>query len=203
MNLNSILQPSPMRRKLKFKTALKMKITTVLLFAASLQVCAIGMAQKVSLKFKNDEMSTVFKEIEKQTNYSFVYGEEQLAEAKKINLSLRNEKLEVALNLIFKGQPITYTIQGNHIILKERKETSYKNEIFAFPIQKQINGRITNEKGEPLAGATVLLKGTKKTVLAKEDGSFTIEVPDSKSILVISFTGFMTKEVAVTEQQAL
>jgi TonB-linked SusC/RagA family outer membrane protein len=199
MNLNSILQPSPIRRKLKFKTALKMKITTVLLFAATLQVCAIGMAQKVTLKFKNDEISTVFKEIEKQTNYSFVYGEEQLAASKKINLSLRNEKLEVALSLIFKDQPITYTIQGNHIILKERKNFNYENKKIISPIQRQISGRITNEKGEPLAGATVLLKGTKKAVLSNEDGSFSIQVPDKKSVLVISFTGFMTKEVAVAE----
>ena len=197
MNLNSILQPSPMRRKLKFKTALKMKITTVLLFAASLQVCAIGMAQKVNLKFKNDEMSVVFKEIEKQTNYSFVYGEEQLATAKKIKLSLQNEKLEVALALIFKDQPLTYTIKGNHIILKGKKNFNYKSEAFSFSLQKQIKGKVVDEKGVPLVGASVLLKGTKKAVSTNFDGDFSIEVPDLKSTLVVSYTGFVSKEVAV------
>lgn len=200
MNLNSNLQPSSnKRRKVKLKTALKMKITAVLLLAATLQVCATGMAQKVSLTFKNDNMSTVFREIEKQTNFSFVYGEEQLVKTKKINLSLRNVSLEDALSLIFKDQPLTYTILGNHIILKERKNSPIKNEVLIAPIQKQIKGKVINEKGESLSGATIHIKGSQNAVITDMDGSFTIEVPDSKSILIISFTGFITKEVTAGE----
>jgi len=171
MNLNSILQSWSIRRKVKFKTGLKMKITTVLLFAASLQVCAIGMAQKVSLKFKNDEMSTVFKEIEKQTNFSFVYGEEQLAEAEKITISLKNEKLEVALNLIFKDQPLTYTISGSHIILKERI-------LLKEQIDITVTGKVTNEFGENLVGATVKFKGSSRVFSTEVDGSFSLKIPE-------------------------
>lgn len=197
MNLNSILQPSPMRRKLKFKTALKMKITTVLLFAASLQVCAIGMAQKVTLNFKNVEMSTVFKEIEKQTDYSFVYGEEQLLEAKKINLSLRNENLETALSFIFKDQPLSYTIKGNHIVLKRIKNFTYVDEIFVAPRQKLVNGRIIDKNGESIPGANVLAKGSNVAVQTDVDGNFSINVSDDVTTLVISFVGMETQEVII------
>lgn len=190
MNLKSILEPSPIRRKLKFKTALKMKITAVLLFATTLQVCAIGMAQKVSLKFKNDNLTTVFREIEKQTNFSFVYGEEQLAQAKNINLSLRDEKLKVALNLIFKDQPLTYTILDNHIILKE------KEIVPAVLVAKEIKGRVTNEKGEPLPGANVVVKGTSTSTQTDLNGNFSIEVNDKNARLIVSYIGMEEQEIA-------
>ena len=61
----------------------------------------------------------------------------------------------------------------------------------------QIKGKITDEKGEPLTGATILVKGTKKSVVSNFEGNFAIEVPDSKSVLVVSYTGFITKEVVV------
>lgn len=193
MNLNSILQPSSERRRMKFKTALKMKITVVLIFAATLQVCAIGMAQKVNLKFKNDDISTVFREIEKQSNFSFVYGMEQLAHTKKINLSLHNEKLEVALKQIFKDQPLTYTILGDYIVLKEKTITPIESII----IQKQVKGKVINEKGEPVPGANVRVKGSTDATQTDSDGNFSINVPDNVIKLVVSFIGMETQEVSV------
>lgn len=62
--------------------------------------------------------------------------------------------------------------------------------------QKTIKGKVTGTKGEPLPGVNVILKGTKIGVTTDFDGNFTIEVPDSNSILVVSFTGFVTKEVS-------
>ena len=72
-----------------------------------------------------------------------------------------------------------------------------KKSIYLAPVIMQIKGKIIDEKGEPLTGATILVKGTKKSVVSNFDGNFTIEVPDSKSVLVVSYTGFITKEVAV------
>lgn len=198
MNLNPILKTSPTKRKSKFKTSLKMKITGILLLAVTMQVCATGMAQKVSLTFKNDKLLTVFREIEKQTNYSFVYGKEQLTKAQNITISIQNEKLETALELIFKNQPMTYTLEGNHVILKKRSDFANLSEIIQ-PIQLQISGKVTDENGLPLAGANVLLKGTKKTVLTQDDGSFEIQIPSYKSTLVISFTGFISREIILSE----
>lgn len=191
MNLNSILQLSSGRRKLKFKTALKMKFTAVLLLTASLQVFALGMAQKVNLKFKNENISTVFREIEKQTQFSFVYGSEQLEKTKKINLSLHNENLDVALQLIFKDQPLTYTIFGDHIILKEKENFPIESVI----VQKQVKGKVVDEKGLPIAGANVSVVGTKKGVQTDASGNFSINVSANETKLLISFVGMESKEV--------
>ncbi|MBS7254265.1 SusC/RagA family TonB-linked outer membrane protein [Flavobacterium branchiicola] len=63
-------------------------------------------------------------------------------------------------------------------------------------VVKTVKGKVTGSKGEPLPGVNVMVKGTKIGVTTDFDGNFTIDVPESNSILVISFTGFVTREVS-------
>src|SRR5688572_3287854 len=65
-----------------------------------------------------------------------------------------------------------------------------QNETGSIPV----TGKITDEKGNGIPNATVLIKGTAKSVSAKEDGSFSINVVTGKETLVISSVGFSTKE---------
>ncbi|SEA62279.1 TonB-linked outer membrane protein, SusC/RagA family [Flavobacterium gillisiae] len=176
-----------------------MKITYVLLFIFSMLFCSEGMAQKVSLKFKNVEILTVFKEIEKQTKFSFVYSEEHLARTKKIDLSLHNENLELALQLIFKDQPLTYTIVGKHIVLKEKLIIPLKNGTFIVPATKYIYGTVTNEVGGALPGTNILEKGTRNGVQSDLDGNFSIELANNKAVMQLSYIGYAAIEVTVGE----
>ena len=197
MNLNSILQHPSSRRKMKFKTALKMKITAILLLATTLQVGAIGVAQKVNVTFRRDNLKKVFREIEKQTHISFVYGNEQLESTNKVTLSLQGEKLETALNLIFKNQPLDYTLLGNHVVIKEKVNATEINEKTIAPVAIAVTGKVTNEKGEPLPGVSILIKGTKQGTTTDADGKYAINVADTKTILAFSFVGFASQEITV------
>ncbi|MBF4466816.1 TonB-dependent receptor [Flavobacterium sp. LC2016-12] len=78
-------------------------------------------------------------------------------------------------------------------------ETGTKNETILSNFQKTVKGTVTGSKGEPLPGVNILVKGTNNVVTTDFDGKFSIDVPDSNSILVISFTGFVTKEVRATD----
>lgn len=78
-------------------------------------------------------------------------------------------------------------------------ETGTKNETILSNFQKMIKGTVTGSKGEPLPGVNILVKGTNNVVTTDFDGKFSIDVPDSNSVLVISFTGFVTKEVRATD----
>ena len=73
------------------------------------------------------------------------------------------------------------------------------NEITLSNFQKTIKGTVTGSKGEPLPGVNIMLKGTNNVVTTDFDGKFAIEVPDANSILIISFTGFITKEVRAAD----
>jgi len=204
MNFNSILRALAIVRRSKFERSLKMRITTVLLIVATMQVGASGLAQKVSLKFKNDKLLTVFREIEKQTNYSFVYGKEQLAQTKNVNLSVQNENLETVLDLVFKDQPIAYIISGNHIVLKGKKKYQdfvSENLNVISPVNI-IKGKIEDEKGNPVSGANVSVKGSNVSVQSDANGDFFIEANDN-DVLIISFTGYTTREIKVGSQKEI
>src|SRR5690606_37754115 len=108
-----------------------MKLTTILLIAACLQVSAKGYAQKVSLNQNNISLQKVFEEIRKQTGYQFFYADEVLKEAKRVSVNVKNASIEEVLNVCFKNQPLDYTISEKTIIVK-RKEVSVINTASAI-----------------------------------------------------------------------
>jgi len=102
------------------------------------------------------------------------------------------------------GALLALTLQTS--FAAELKESKFSNKLTtnlalinskstSFAIEKLIKGKVTGSQGEPLPGVNILVKGTKITAVTDFDGNFTIEVPDSNSILVFSYTGFLTKEV--------
>jgi len=60
--------------------------------------------------------------------------------------------------------------------------------------QRNISGMVTDEKSEPLAGASILIKGTTDGTVTDLDGKFSLRVPSNNSVLVVSYTGYVTKE---------
>jgi len=92
----------------------------MLMVVCSLQLSAKGYSQAISLSLKDVPLTKVFTEIEKQSNYSFVYGKEQMTQTKGVTLSVSNANIETVLNLIFKDQPLTYTITDKYIAVKQR-----------------------------------------------------------------------------------
>src|SRR5687768_11296040 len=66
--------------------------------------------------------------------------------------------------------------------------------------QRTVTGTVTKENGDPLAGATVTVKGTKTAATTKSDGTFSIQVPGNNSRLVVSFVGTASQEITVGTQ---
>lgn len=66
-----------------------------------------------------------------------------------------------------------------------------------------VNGRVTNEKSEPIANTTVLVKGSKNGVTTNDNGEFNINVPSRKSVLIISGIGYQTQEITVGEKTTI
>ena len=77
--------------------------------------------------------------------------------------------------------------------------TMSKKAIIAIPIK----GTITNEKGEPLIGASVVVKGTTVGTVVDENGNYELSVPDGSAVLVISFVGYDAQEITVGNQTTI
>ena len=60
-----------------------------------------------------------------------------------------------------------------------------------------VSGTVTDENGTPLPGTSIMEKGTRNGVVTDFDGKYTIDITNSKSILVFSYIGYLTKEVPV------
>jgi len=164
---------------------LKMKLTIILLLVAMMQVQARGYSQMITLKQQNAQLEDVFVEIMKQTNSKFVYSPPMLKGTNPVDIDLTNVTLEEALALCFEGQPLTYVIENNTVIVKMK-------ELPPPPVK----GRITDEQGRPVPFVNVMIKGTTIGVVSNDDGEFVINVKKG-AILVFSFIGYQTAEVTV------
>lgn len=165
--------------------------------------------KKVSIRFENQSFESVLAALEKQTEATFTYRPKLVSKAQKINFSANNEPLEQVLDKLFSPLKIKYKVFNKNIILSRLETTSLEvgkenvtfdestTQIKTFANVVPIKGVISDESGEKLPGVSITIKGTTQGSTTDINGNFSLEVPDSKAILVFSFVGFLTQEIEV------
>jgi TonB-linked SusC/RagA family outer membrane protein len=180
-----------------------MKLTTILLLAACLQLSARGISQTISISVKDAPLLSVLKAIEKQTDFVFIVDNQWLQKTKKVTITATNLPLLKVLELCFKDQPLTYNISGKVIVISP-KEVKAKN-ISAVNEEQQgidVRGRVVNENGEPVQ-ASVTVKGTKEGTTTNANGEFRLQNVDENAVLVISGVGIEERELKVAGKNNL
>jgi TonB-linked SusC/RagA family outer membrane protein len=181
-----------------------MKMTTLILLLACLQVHAETNAQSITLSLKNAPLESVFKEIKKQTGYSFVYNNSLLKNAKKVDITASRESVDEVLNKCLKNQPFTYAIIEKTIVVKPVSDIVIMEEVTdSHAYNEIIRGKVTNPAGEAMIGATVKVKGTETATATNENGEFTIQIPSGNSVLVFTMIGYTAREITVNNNQYL
>lgn len=184
------------------RTLLIMKFTTLLLITVSLQVAASSYAQKITLSEKDAPIKKIFEQIRTQSGYDFLFTTSIIKSAVPVNINVRETDLSKVLEMIFAAQPLEYTMEKKSVIVS-RKEPSVLARINGFFTAIEINGRILDEKGNPISSANIRIKGSDKGVKSAADGRFTIAVPNDQTVLVISYIGFLPKEVIAKENMTV
>jgi len=174
-----------------FKIFRVMKLVLILLITTIIQANAASYAQTVSLNLKNASMKEVIEELRQQTGYHFLYKMQMLDETRKISLSVNNEPLERVLEKCFADQPITYTINHNTVVLRKRVPDNIQVQAV------KITGTVTDEKGLPLPGVSVKVKGTTSGIITDGNGKYAITVNDNKAVLEFTFLGFTKQEISI------
>lgn len=148
----------------------------------ALLVCMTSMAQGISMKFKNESLPSVFKSLEKTTEYKFVFVYNDVGNY-KVNGKVEKSSINEVMNFILDGKPLTYSIKGKivHVTKKEGHQANSRGRL--------VSGIVTDETGEPLAGANVMIKGTGHGAVTDANGRYGITVSNPKSVLVYSFIG--------------
>ncbi|MFC0773399.1 SusC/RagA family TonB-linked outer membrane protein [Terrimonas alba] len=172
--------PNSTKKRSWFKCFMMMKLVIALITLSCLHSHAKGYAQAITLSLHHDPIEKAFAQIEAQTDYVFVYTREEIVKATPLTLAIKNEELKKVLDICFTNQPLTYSIDGNHIVVRRRKQ-----EEKPVPIH-DIKGKITNKDGEPLPGITISIKGSKTMTVTDSKGEFGFEDIEPSAVLIIS-----------------
>jgi TonB-linked SusC/RagA family outer membrane protein len=198
MFFQALFKPLLVKRGLLTKTLLIMRLTAIFLFAACLQANARGYGQTISLKETNAPLEKVFKQIKKQSGYEFWYEDKLIQKANLVDIRVQGATLEQVLKLLFKNQPLNYEVVGKTVAIVAKEESAKDANLPAPPPPINIQGKILNEKGDPVAGATVTVKGSKKAVATNDNGEFFIQA-EKGEVIVISYVGYVSREITVKE----
>lgn len=174
---------------------MRINLTIFILITAFLQISIAASGQLVTLNEKNVPLEKVFKEIRKRTGYDFFYDADLIKTTKLISINVEKADIRYVLDLCLDNQPITYTIQDKTIVIKKALPFGA-----ILPAAIDVKGRVLDEKGQPLAGATVKVKNTSKTIKTNGQGEFEFKGLDNDAILVISFLGYKTKEIPASQK---
>lgn len=179
----------------------------ILLFSLSVRVQAGEPRQDITLSLREATLDKVFKEIRKQTGYSFVYTETEIQRANKVTIQVSNSSLDNVLFLCFRNQPLTYTIVEKIVVVKPKAEKpaaiAVVNSITGDPKKISMRGRVVNEKGEPLAGATITVRRTDMNTTTDHEGYFSLTEVEEDAVLVVSSVGHVTQQVKLNGRLSL
>lgn len=141
--------------------------------------------KRVTLSLKNVPLKQALTDIERQTQYLFF--NKDVDYSRNVSIKIKNATTEEVCSALLTPLGIAYEIQkSNIVIFMAPKAKPYSQSGVA---KLRVRGRVTDAKGEPLAGASVLWNNGKDGEVTDIDGNYDIEVPAGTS-LEFSYIGF-------------
>ncbi len=186
----------------KNKLLLAMKISGMLLFgiisfaSASNSFSQVG---KVSMHLENAVLSNAFDEIENQTNYSLFYKKDVIDDQRIISISVVNEEVDLVLSALLSGDNVSYKVIDNSIVIVP----AYLNEDLSQQQEIKVQGRVTDEYGDPMPGVSVLVAGTMNGTITNMDGHFILDNVPEGAALMFSFIGMKSQSVDVNSRSTI
>ncbi|MGL5683092.1 MAG: SusC/RagA family TonB-linked outer membrane protein [Marinifilaceae bacterium] len=153
---------------------------------------------KVTLNVKDKTLINVLSQIKKQTGLAYGFKNNQTASDKKLySIVVSDVNVESALTVLLKDSPYSYEIvDGLILITEKKKENVSKVELI------NVKGKIVDEKGNPIPGASIIIYGTIKGVASDANGRYSIDAkPDD--VLKVSFVGYKNEVVPIKGNTSL
>lgn len=173
-----------------------MKLTTLLFFAALLQVAANSYSQtRLNLKFEKEKLETVFSQIEANSEFSIFYKNELIQNTKEVSGNFENALISEILDQVLKSENLTYSVKNKLIMIVPKSETI--NENTGQQQQKTVSGKVTDNTGAGLPGVSVVVKGTTTGTITDSNGYYSLSNLPENATLQFSFVGMKTQEIAV------
>jgi TonB-linked SusC/RagA family outer membrane protein len=176
-----------------------MKLTSFLLIISVLEVFATdtySQATRLSMDLGEATVEQVLKEIENHSEFHFLFNQDLVDVSRTVQGSFQDQQIGEILASVFKSTDVDFYVMDRQIILSPREYLANVK-----PMQpRAITGTITDENGNPIIGATIVVKGTTVGTISNEDGVFQMDIPDNAESLQFSFVGMNTQEVVIGNQ---
>jgi hypothetical protein len=151
---------------------------------------------KLSLSFKDVSLKQIFKEIEKQSDFYFMYNDSKIDVNKKISIDAEGYTIYELLDKILDNSGIVYEVVDKQVVLNPKQSNSKESSSQT----KNIRGTVVDESGSPLPGVNVFVKGTTIGTATDLYGNYSIDIPEQVVTLVFSYVGYRPYEVVVEDQ---
>lgn len=152
---------------------------------------------KVSISKNNKPIREILGEIERQTDYLFVYSEKEVDVNQRKTVNVSQQRVADVLSSLFRSTNVGYAMEGHNIMLMAKT-----TQTDAAQQKRHITGVVKDIKGETIIGANIMIKGTGTGVSTNIDGEFSIEAATGEE-LIVSFIGYLTQTIKIDSQKTL
>jgi len=169
-------------------------------FICALFLCISMTAySQITVNVRNLSLRESLKKVEQVSSYKFFYNENLPELSWKVSLNVKNATIDQAMVELLSGMDLTYKKQsGNLIVLvKKNQPTEQKIE------KKPYSGKVVDPNGEPIIGANVVVKGTTNGTMTDVNGRFDISNVKNNDLLEISYIGYVTQNIRLTDESFL
>ncbi|MEQ7799941.1 SusC/RagA family TonB-linked outer membrane protein [Pedobacter sp. ASV1-7] len=181
---------------------MRIKLVFLIAFTTMLQVSASSFGQKININQANITLEKALKLIRQQSGYDALFDAKLIQKSGSLNLTLKNASIDEALKQCLTGTNLSYTIEENTILIKERSFVEeLKQRITDQFVENKVGGFVYDKNSIPLIGATVMVKRTKKAVYSNNKGYFFISEVLPTDSLVFSYIGYVPQTVVVGRER--
>jgi TonB-linked SusC/RagA family outer membrane protein len=149
--------------------------------------------QNITMEAKNEAMASVFKRLEKVSPYKVLFTYRDI-ENYKVTLKVKNASIDRFMQAAIGNRPLTYKVDGNIVYLKKNKGT-----VLLAPDGNILHGKVLDENGEPLIGATIQIKGKGEGTTTNMDGEYTLTTKQTSGIVTFSYVGYKTEQFPIED----
>jgi TonB-dependent starch-binding outer membrane protein SusC len=179
-----------------------MKLLVIFLFVASLSASAGGYGQ-ITYSARDVPIEKALNAIARQGGYVVFYNNKQLNGLGKVSLNLKNVSIKEALEICLKGQSLAFSTEGKTISIITPALTpiagAVNHQLYSRLLTTPpVTGTVRGPNGEPIPGANIIVKGTKRGAVTAPDGSFSVEA-NVGDVLIISSIGYVSKGIRIAE----
>lgn len=201
--MNFILNHGFPEKGSQLKIWLVMRLTLLLMLVVTFTAFGSAYSQSAGLNFdfQNQEISTIIQMIENQTDYVFLYRDSDFDVKKELSFSLKNANIDEVISELVKEQNVNFAVYDRQILIF--KELPKENQTLQEQQPQKVNGVVLDVYGQPVVGASVVVKGTTIGTVSNVDGEFNLTVPDGQQVLLVSFIGMQTQELPLDGQTTL